>query len=117
MSLPGQIAPSRRRLIACCDGTWNTPDRPGHTTNVVRLVRSIRSCSADGISQIVYYHPGVGTGNVVDHWIAGGTGVGLSQNVLSVYAFFVNNYMDGDEIFLFGFSRGAYTARSVAGMM
>ena len=41
-----------RRLVACCDGTWNTPDRYGHTTNVVRLVRAIRSCTADGISQI-----------------------------------------------------------------
>jgi len=65
----------------------------------------------------VYYHPGVGTGNIVDHWIGGGTGIGLSENVRSAYAFFVDNYKDGDELFLFGFSRGAYTARSVAGMM
>jgi hypothetical protein len=63
----------KRRLIACCDGTWNTPDRQGHTTNVVRLVRSIRSCAQDGISQIVFYHPGVGTGNVLDKWLGGGT--------------------------------------------
>jgi uncharacterized protein (DUF2235 family) len=117
MSSTGETKPARRRLIVCCDGTWNTPDRYGHTTNVVRLVRSIRSCSAEGISQIVYYHPGVGTGNVVDHLIGGGTGIGLSENVRSAYAFFVDNYQDGDEIFLFGFSRGAYTARSVAGML
>jgi hypothetical protein len=117
MASAGDTDPARRRLIACCDGTWNTRDRHGHTTNVVRLVRSIRSCSTDGISQIVYYHPGVGTGNIVDHWIGGGTGIGLSENVRSAYAFFVDNYQDGDEIFLFGFSRGAYTARSVAGML
>jgi hypothetical protein len=106
-----------RRLIACCDGTWNTPDRLGHTTNVVRLVRSIRSRTQDGISQIVFYHPGVGTGNVLDKWMGGGTGIGLSENVRSAYAWFVDNYQDGDEIFLFGFSRGAYTARSVAGLI
>jgi uncharacterized protein (DUF2235 family) len=117
MSLPGETTPAKRRLIVCCDDTWNTPDRYGHTTNVVRLVRSIKSCSAEGVSQIIYYHPGVGTGNIVDHWIGGGTGIGLSENVRSAYAFFVDNYRDGDEIFLFGFSRGAYTARSVAGML
>jgi hypothetical protein len=84
---------------------------------VVRLVRSIRSCTQDGISQIAFYHPGVGTGNVLDKWMGGGTGIGLSENVRSAYAWFVDNYEDGDEIFLFGFSRGAYTARSVAGLI
>ena len=115
MSSTGETKPARRRLIVCCDGTWNTPDRYGHTTNVVRLVRSIRSFSTEGVSQILYYHPGVGTGNIVDHWVGGGTGVGLSENVRSAYAFFVDYYRDGDEIFLFGFSRGAYTARASPG--
>lgn len=115
--MPSDLRPTKRRLIACCDGTWNSPDRYGHTTNVVRLVRSIRSCTAEGISQVTYYQPGVGTGNVLDHLVGGGTGIGLSENVRSAYAFFVDNYQDGDEIFLFGFSRGAYTARSVAGLM
>jgi uncharacterized protein (DUF2235 family) len=109
--------PSRRRLIACCDGTWNKPDSYGGSTNVIRLARVIKPRSADGISQVVYYHSGVGTGNFVDHLVGGGTGLGLSANVRSTYAFFVDNYQDGDEIFLFGFSRGAYTARSAAGMM
>jgi uncharacterized protein (DUF2235 family) len=110
-------APLRRRLIACCDGTWNKPDSCGGSTNVIRLVRVIKPRAADNTSQIVYYHPGVGTGNLVDRWAGGGTGIGLSENVRSTYAFFVDNYQDGDEIFLFGFSRGAYTARSVAGML
>src|SRR5205085_5180305 len=52
-----------------------------------------------------------------DHAIGGSTGIGLSEHVRSAYAFFVDNYRDDDEIFLFGFSRGAYTARSVAGLM
>ena len=110
-------ASEMRRLIACCDGTWNKPDSRGGSTNVIRLARAIKAVDQRGISQIVYYHPGVGVGNVVDRWIGGGTGAGLSENLRSTYAFFVDNYQDGDEIFLFGFSRGAYTARSVAGVM
>jgi uncharacterized protein (DUF2235 family) len=80
MSPTGETELARRRLIVCCDGTWNTPDRYGHTTNVVRLVRSIKSFSTEGVSQIVYYHPGVGTGTIVDHWVGGETGIGLSEN-------------------------------------
>lgn len=110
-------APAKRRLIACCDGTWNKPDSHGGSTNVIRLARAIKPRGADGTSQILYYHPGVGTGNFVDRLLGGSTGIGLSANVRATYAFFVDNYQDGDEIFLFGFSRGAYTARSVAGMM
>ena len=107
----------RRRLIACCDGTWNRPDRYGHSTNVVRLARAIRPVSAEGVSQVVQYLPGVGTGTLLDRWAGGVTGAGLSENVRRAYAFFVDNYRDGDELFLFGFSRGAYTARAVAGVM
>src|SRR6266702_3910421 len=117
MSEANQGIAKKRRLIVCCDGTWNKPDREATTTNVVRLVRSIRSETAGGISQIVFYHPGVGTGNFLDRWIGGGTGIGLSENVRSVYAWFIDNYQDGYEIFLFGFSRGAYTDRSVAGII
>jgi uncharacterized protein (DUF2235 family) len=105
-------SPPKRRLIACCDGTWNIPDRHGHTTNVVRLVRSIRSCTPVGISQIVFYHPGVGTGNVLDKWIGGGTGIGLSENDRSAYAWFVDNYEDRDEIFL----SGSHAALTYPGM-
>ena len=86
MSDAAQGVGKGRRLIACCDGTWNKPDRQGHMTNVVRLVRSICACTEDDISQIVYYHPGVGAGNFVDRWIGGGTGIGLSENIRSVYA-------------------------------
>jgi hypothetical protein len=110
-------AGGQRRLIACCDGTWNKPDSSGGSTNVIRLARAINPTDANGVSQIVYYHPGVGVGNIIDRWMGGGTGMGLSENVRSTYAFFVDNYRGGDEIFLFGFSRGAFTARSVAGVM
>ncbi len=112
--------PGRRRLIVCCDGTWNWPAKR-RETNVVRLVRAIKPTglvSGEGpISQIVNYHMGVGTGNILDHWFGGGTGVGLSNSVKQCYGFLTDNYRAGDEVLLFGFSRGAYVARSVAGLM
>jgi uncharacterized protein (DUF2235 family) len=105
-----------RRLIVCCDGTWNWPDGE-RETNVVRLLRAIKPMAADGTPQIAHYHIGVGTGNFVDRIVGGGAGVGLSNSVKACYGFLVDNYQDGDEIFLFGFSRGAYVARSVAGVI
>jgi hypothetical protein len=60
---------------------------------------------------------GVGTGNILDHWLGGGTGVGLSNSVKQCYGFLTDNYREGDEILVFGFSRGAYVARSVAGLI
>ena len=111
-----------RRLIICCDGTWNWPDGK-HETNVVRLLRAIKPVAAGDIQQIVHYHQGVGTGNFLDRLIGGGAGVGLSKSVKACYGFLADNYYPGDEqspgdeIFLFGFSRGAYIARSVAGVV
>lgn len=110
----------RRRLLVCCDGTWNWPV-PGRETNVVQLLRAIKPLGIDAngqpISQIAYYHLGVGTGNFVDHYLGGGAGIGLSSSVKACYGFLVDNFKDGDEILLFGFSRGAYVARSLAGMI
>lgn len=107
--------PARRRLIVCCDGTWNWPDGQ-RETNVVRLLRAI--ASADGaVSQIVYYHQGIGTGNFLDRIAGGGAGVGVSLSVKACYGFITDNYVEGDEIFLFGFSRGAFIARSLGGMI
>lgn len=77
----------------------------------------------DGVQQIVYYQAGVGSRSIsfLDHFIAGVTGQGLSENIRESYSFLVNNYDDTkgmeDEIFLLGFSRGAYTARSIGGML
>jgi uncharacterized protein (DUF2235 family) len=106
---------ARRRLIVCCDGTWNWPDGQ-RETNVIRLVRAI--APVDGtIAQMVYYHQGVGTGNILDRIVGGGAGVGLSLSVKACYGFITDNYVAGDEIFLFGFSRGAFIARSVAGLI
>jgi len=65
----------------------------------------------------VYYHSGVGTSDALDRFAGGAVGLGLSRNVRDGYAFLAANYCEEDEIFLFGFSRGAYTARSIAGLI
>lgn len=105
----------RRRLIICCDGTWNWPESR-RETNVVRMVRALLPAH-NGISQIVHYHEGVGTGNFLDRLVGGGAGIGLSASVKACYGFLADNYKPGDEIFLFGFSRGAFVVRSLAGMI
>jgi uncharacterized protein (DUF2235 family) len=116
-SPPREPVPGRRRLIICCDGTWNSPLQQ-RETNVVALLRAIEPTGEPGhIPQIVHYHLGVGTGNFLDRWVGGGAGVGLSNSVKACYGFLVDNYRSGDEILLFGFSRGAYVVRSVAGMI
>jgi hypothetical protein len=104
-----------RRLIVCCDGTWNWPESR-RETNVIRLVRSILPQHPHG-AQIVHYHEGVGTGNLLDRLVGGGSGVGLSASVKACYGFLADNYREGDEILLFGFSRGAYVARALGGFI
>jgi uncharacterized protein (DUF2235 family) len=111
------LEPQPRKLIVCCDGTWNRRDAPGAATNVAKMARSLRPFDDDGVSQLIYYHPGVGTGNRLDQFLGGAFGIGLSGNVQSQYAFLVDNFNYGDQIFRFGFSRGAYTVRSLAGLI
>ncbi|MBI5289424.1 MAG: DUF2235 domain-containing protein [Chloroflexi bacterium] len=110
-----------RRLIVCSDGTWNTPEpRPSgmpRPSNVVQLARALLPVNAHGEPQIVFYDPGVGTGNFVDRWTGGAVGAGLDDNVKDAYRFLVHNYAPGDGIYFFGFSRGAYTVRSAAGLI
>jgi uncharacterized protein (DUF2235 family) len=113
--------PDMKRIVICCDGTWNDADSDANFTNVVRLARSVESHDTrkgKSVAQIVYYQSGVGSsGDLVGRVVGGGVGMGLSRNIRDAYAFVANNYCDGDEIFLFGFSRGAYTARSIAGLI
>ena len=105
-----------KRLVVCCDGTWNTPEMES-PTNVVRLARAVRQRDANGRPQIVYYDEGVGTHGPIDKLVGGALGAGLDFNVRQAYRFLACNYEEGDEIYLFGFSRGAYTIRSLAGMI
>lgn len=71
----------------------------------------------DGVRQTVFYDQGVGSGGLLDKVLGGALGWGLSQNVRDAYLFLVRNYEPGDEIYLFGFSRGAFTVRSCAGLI
>jgi len=113
-----------KRIVLCCDGTWNTadqeqPSEKGGTpcpTNVVKL--GYRLAKRDGdVAQVIYYDQGVGTGNLVDRLSGGAFGEGLEDNIHDAYRFLVANYEPGDELYLFGFSRGAFTARSIGGMI
>ena len=110
-----------KRLIVCSDGTWNTPDqRSGgefRPTNVVKMARAIAPSDPDGVAQVVFYDQGVGTGNLLDRVSGGAFGRGLDKNIEDGYRFLMHNYEPGDDIFLFGFSRGAYTVRSLAGLI
>ena len=103
-----------KRLIVCCDGTWNKLDTKC-PTNVVRLAQAVKRTASDGVPQIVFYDEGIG---VDSNKIVGGvTGLGIDKNIQDAYRFLSFNYDRGDEIYLFGFSRGAYTVRSLAGMI
>ena len=106
-----------KRLIVCLDGTWNVPDAGPNPTNVVKIMRAIRDAGSDGAPQVTFYDKGVGTGGPIDRIRGGAFGRGLDTNVQDGYRFLCNNYVPGDEIYLFGFSRGAFTARSLAGFI
>jgi len=125
-----------KRIVICSDGTWNKPDQSQkeskhkgiedclkeswirEASNVVKLTRAILPKDSNGIHQVVYYDPGIGTDTGPFYHIVGGVlGVGLSKNVLDCYRFIANNFSEGDELYLFGFSRGAYTVRSLAGLI
>jgi uncharacterized protein (DUF2235 family) len=103
-----------KRLALFLDGTWNEPD---DHTNVEDLKNLLTVGTANGADQRCFYHKGVGTGKLLDKLIGGALGKGLSDNVQAAYQWLVENYDDGDEIYIFGFSRGAYTARSVSGVI
>lgn len=104
----------KKRIVICADGTWNDPEEE-NPTNVLRMARAIRPVARAGVKQVVFYDWGVGT---YYEKVRGGTaGLGMMKNIQDGYRFIVQNYNPGDDIFLFGFSRGAYTVRSLAGML
>lgn len=111
-----------KNIIICCDGTGNEPSAGG-SSNVFDLVGLLQADK----SQLVYYDPGLGTESApgAQTWVSKTTskvagmafGYGLSQNIKDAYKFLMNNYLPGDQIYMFGFSRGAYTVRTIAGML
>ncbi len=107
-----------KNIVLCSDGTWNYRDKEDRgtsaPTNVVKAAwaADIR----DPSRQFVWYDPGVGTGKIGK--LTGGiTGLGLSKNVRDAYKQLIDLYEPGDKVFLFGFSRGAYTSRSLTGLI
>lgn len=111
-----------KRLVFCFDGTWNTLAMP-YPTNVTKLAQALRRVDEDGTVQTIHYDEGVGTGDKSNVFVrlyqrlAGAFGFGLSENISEAYKFLVLNYEPGDEIHVFGFSRGAFTARSFIGLI
>ncbi len=108
----------KKRIVICADGTWSRPEKDlskDFPTNVLRMARAIRPFGADGVPQQVFYDWGVGS--YYDRVVGGATGKGLNKNIMDDYRYIVQNYSHGDELFLFGFSRGAYTVRSLCGLI
>jgi uncharacterized protein (DUF2235 family) len=114
-----------KNIVICCDGTGNEISE--NISNVLKLYRTLRKTEKTTPRQMVFYDPGVGTLARQNAWkklvqdasaIFGlATGYGLDDNVLDSYEFIVDNYDEGDAIYLFGFSRGAYTVRMLAGLI
>jgi uncharacterized protein (DUF2235 family) len=120
------VAAAPKKIILCCDGTWQSSVSGKHNlpSNITRIARTIAKAGRDKEDkkvwqQIVYYDSGVGSGSLstFESKRQGATGDGLVINVLEAYNFVVNNYSPGDKIYCFGFSRGAFTARAIAGMI
>lgn len=111
-----------KRIVLCADGTWNEAERIDDSTgrpqptNVLKVARAVLPRAGD-VDQVVLYHYGVGTGGKWDQLTGGAFGTGLERNVRALYRFLVFNYQPGDELYLFGFSRGAFTVRTLAGFM
>lgn len=108
----------KQRLVICLDGTWNKQDTGTNVYHLSNLIKRGPCIDADGVAWIqrIYYHEGVGTG-LLDRVRGGMFGSGLSEAVRLAYNWLVRHYNDDDEIYLFGFSRGAFTARSLVGLI
>ena len=107
-----------KNIVICSDGTGNIGGKT-HGTNVWRIFNAVDRARNDGADeQITYYDDGIGTASI--RWLRllqGAFGWGISRNIREAYMFLVMNYKHGDRVFLFGFSRGAFTVRSLAGMI
>lgn len=103
-----------KRLVFCFDGTWNRLEAP-NPTNVVTTAQSVDPLDGER-AQLIYYDEGVGTG-LGQKLLGGMFGLGMVTNLAQAYRFLIFNYSPGDEIYVFGFSRGAFTARSFIGLL
>lgn len=107
-----------KRIVICADGTWNRPEKnlqKDFPTNVLKLARAIKPVDKKGVAQQVFYDWGIGSYH--DSAVAGITGKGINKNIMDDYRYIVQNFSHGDDIYLFGFSRGAYTIRALCGLI
>jgi len=111
-----------KRIILCFDGTWskpadeNLPAGQQVETNVCRFYKSVQDTAAGGIKQLKWYDEGVGSSRH-NEYLGGAFGVGLETNIIQGYKFLAETYEEEDHVYVLGFSRGAYTARSLVGMI
>lgn len=110
-----------KKIIIAFDGTWNLPDQApeidgNESTNVVKLHEAILPAHKDGTVQVKFYIPGVGT-DWYDKLEGGAFGAGLSEKIIEGYKELAKTYEEGDQVFIMGFSRGAYSARSLVGLI
>src|SRR5271166_1164446 len=114
-----------KRIVVLIDGTWNK-EGTGADTNVAKLDSGkkiitqafIKTNATGEVAQHVHYHDGVGSdGDLIQRLLGGAIGLGLKKIIQDVYEFLVSDYAGGDEIYIFGFSRGAYAARALAGLI
>ena len=112
-----------KRIVLCADGTWNEAEKKDKATgrplptNVLKTARAVLPRSSKGVEQVIYYHEGVGTNGWIDKCTGGALGKGMEHNVRALYRFLVYNFEPGDELYFFGFSRGAFTVRTLAGFI
>src|SRR3984893_4207411 len=108
-ALTNPVAPAKKRIAVFLDGTWNTVN---DNTNVWRLKSLLAPHDRDGLEQLSYYSTGVGPA-FGERFRGGMFGYGLNDEIIRAYEWLIDHYNIGDELFIFGFSRGAYTARSL----
>ena len=111
-----------KRIIVACDGTDQSANHGNDNfpTNVARFCDALSNSSSTEPQQSVIYQSGVGSQDVglgVGSLFQGATGDGVEANLADAYAYIVKNYQPGDQLFLFGFSRGAFTARVLANII
>jgi uncharacterized protein (DUF2235 family) len=135
MSQQTQSAEAAKRIIILLDGTWNDAEFGDTDTNIVRLRdgiarylgtqkpattssgAAVSSIASENMDNLVLYERGVGTGAYLNRFVGGALGEGLINNIRGAYKFLSFYYDPGDQVFIFGFSRGAYTARSLLGYL
>lgn len=110
-----------KNIVICFDGTWNTADAK-YPTNVVKTAQLVAPENGQGDEQAVFYDEGVGSSrtivaNTVNRMLGGAFGAGLMDNIERAYRNLIFNYAPGDRIYVFGFSRGAFGARSFCGLL